>query len=197
MITNPRAQRSRDALIAAMTTLLDRSDALPTISQVVREAGASRPTFYQHFEDLPALMHASAMTRLTSVFDEVRSCADLAHTYPRDSIHALLSALSAHAEFFIRVLDGPAGYRLFNQMMAFIATRLLAHPALGPAIDRHPAGSEQLAQSLAAGCTAVAVQEIRAGREPSVIADAIGALLNLPSPAAPSTAPAAAPEVTA
>ena len=185
MTTVPRARRSRDALITAMTTLLERSDALPTISDVVREAGASRPTFYHYFADLPALMHESAMTRLAVVFDEVRSSADLTHSYPRDSIHALLTALRAHADFFLRVLDGPAGYRLFNQMMAFIAGRVLTHPVLGPVVERHPAGSEQLARFLAAGCTAVAVQEIRAGRKPGVIADEIGAFLNLPAAAAP------------
>ena len=46
---DPRSVRSRAALVAAMTELLDERE-LDTISvtQVVQRAGVTRPTFYQH-----------------------------------------------------------------------------------------------------------------------------------------------------
>src|SRR5215217_4454150 len=54
--TDPRWFRSRQALIAAMTQLLDERDlAEISITDLVQRASVSRPTFYQHFADLNGL----------------------------------------------------------------------------------------------------------------------------------------------
>ncbi|MDU6928100.1 MAG: TetR family transcriptional regulator, partial [Dermabacter sp.] len=60
---DPRAQKSRESLIRVMVDALDENPQPPSVSELVRRAGASRPTFYQHFGDIPTLMHAAAMAR--------------------------------------------------------------------------------------------------------------------------------------
>ena len=65
---DPRAQKSRESLIRVMVSALDENPQPPSVSELVRRAGASRPTFYQHFGDIPTLMHAAAMARLEEAF---------------------------------------------------------------------------------------------------------------------------------
>src|SRR5699024_12612624 len=74
-VSNPRAERSKAALVEAMTDALDAyepGDSL-SIAEISRAAGVSRPTLYQHFGDLPNLMRAAAMVRLVALFESVRS----------------------------------------------------------------------------------------------------------------------------
>src|SRR5699024_11998656 len=70
---NPRAERSRAAVIEAMTRALDAHElgSVLSVAEISRAAGVSRPTWYQHFGDLPNLMRAAAMVRLVALFDSV------------------------------------------------------------------------------------------------------------------------------
>src|SRR5690625_7084669 len=70
---NPRAERSRTALIDAMTSALETLEpgTVLSVAEIARTAGVSRPTLYQHFGDLPNLMRAAAMVRLVALFDTV------------------------------------------------------------------------------------------------------------------------------
>src|SRR5699024_11274618 len=70
---NPRAERSRTALIEAMTRALDAHElgSVLSVAEISRAAGVSRPTLYQHFGDLPNLMRAAAMVRVVALFDSV------------------------------------------------------------------------------------------------------------------------------
>ncbi|HEX3611686.1 MAG TPA: TetR/AcrR family transcriptional regulator [Sporichthyaceae bacterium] len=52
---DPRAERSRAALIATIGRLGEASDATPNVSTVTRAANVHRATFYNHFESVEQL----------------------------------------------------------------------------------------------------------------------------------------------
>ncbi|MFP3534278.1 helix-turn-helix domain-containing protein, partial [Burkholderia sp. SIMBA_042] len=59
---DPRFQRSYDALVRAVTELLDEAPLSKlSIAQLVQRAGVARPTFYQHFPDLQAAAQRAAL----------------------------------------------------------------------------------------------------------------------------------------
>src|SRR5690625_7438314 len=70
---NPRAERSKTALITAMTRALDEYEPgqVLSLAEISRAAGVSRPTLYQHFGDLANLIRAAAAVRLVALFDSV------------------------------------------------------------------------------------------------------------------------------
>jgi AcrR family transcriptional regulator len=141
MVTeNPRLTRSRQALIRAMTTMLDSN--LPaagmTITDVVRLAGVSRPTFYQHFGDLSALMRGAALARLEATFAKIPDAAlgESWTMFVRATFRTLLADLHFHARFYLTALQGPGGYALSADLVGYLAKHLLDASPLGPIIRR-------------------------------------------------------------
>jgi AcrR family transcriptional regulator len=153
-----RLVRSRQALIAAITAALDEpAGVIPSITELCSAAGVSRPTFYQHFGDVPSLIEASAVDRTRALFDAVDPAAAGERweiSVPR-VVRELLDGLLTHSDFYRRVLLG-AGSRSFQEhVVAFLTERLLAFSPLGEAAragaDR--ARLERFATFLAAGTT--------------------------------------------
>ena len=67
--SDPRFQRSLEALVDALTGLLDREPvAAISITRLVQAAGVSRPTFYRHFPDIAAAAQHAAIVRLAGAF---------------------------------------------------------------------------------------------------------------------------------
>ncbi len=138
--------RSRAALVAAMTALLDEVDLEQiSITQVVRAAGVTRPTFYQHFTDLAQLASDAAIARLDAEFsrhDDVR----VADRVPQSSsleawlsalepiVHELLEHLAEHGDFYRRVFNGPSTRQLIDAGVGLLARRILQHSPLGAAV---------------------------------------------------------------
>lgn len=106
---DPRAQKSRESLIRVMVSALDENPQPPSVSELVRRAGASRPTFYQHFGDIPTLMHAAAMARLEGAFTVLpQQASDNPENWTRfaaESFTALFTHLSENRAFYLAVLD--------------------------------------------------------------------------------------------
>ena len=154
---DPRPIRSRQALIQAMTEMLDSGDAGQdvTIADLARSAGVSRPTFYQHFGDLGTLAHAAALSRLEAAFaaipEDNLGCTWTADA--RNTFQILFADLDAHARFYRRALQGPAGYALSQDAVRLLAKRLLDTSPLGPIIRRRqgPDSPQDRAEFLAAG----------------------------------------------
>jgi len=126
---DPRAARSKRALIAAGTALLDEHelDEL-SITQVVAAAGVTRPTFYQHFGDLAELARAAAVARLDTEFERHEPAGPapgdwLARIEPL--VRALLDHLAAHRDFYRRVLRGPRSGTAVNAAVDLVARRIL------------------------------------------------------------------------
>lgn len=157
-MTDPRLIRSRELLLSAITTALDRpGDEQPSITELCAEAGLSRPTFYQHFGDVPSLIEAAAVERMHALFAAVAPVApqaDWEGAVPR-VVRGLLEGLLGHADFFRRVLSGGTARAVQESVVAFLAQRLLT---FSPLAERTPgegdhARVELFAVFLAAGTT--------------------------------------------
>ena len=155
---NPRAERSRTALIEAMTRALDAHElgTVLSVAEISRAAGVSRPTLYQHFGDLSNLMRAAAMVRLVALFDSVPE-PDSGVSWPEVSVtvlRALLTELEYRREFYLAVLDSTAAGDVREDVIEFLATRIVDVTALGPVMkDAEPTEEDvhEKALFLAAG----------------------------------------------
>jgi len=156
---NPRAERSRAALIEAVTEALDEGQPgeVFSVAEIARAAGVSRPTLYQHFGDLPNLMRASAMVRLKSLFDTVPPLQPYPTSWRAAAatvLQALLQELGHRRAFYLAVLDSTAGRDVREDVIEFLASRIIDVPALGAVIKKIESTAEGLrehAMFLAAG----------------------------------------------
>lgn len=137
---DPRSARSREALVEAMTRLLDERDlAAITITDLVGRAEVTRPTFYQHFSDLSALARAAAVLRLDAMFpaephpNGLTPAEELYHS--QIAISAILEQLQGHASFYRRVIHGAGGFELYDDFVALLEMRILADSPFGPSIE--------------------------------------------------------------
>ena len=152
-----RVARTRRRLIDAALTMLDAADARGDLSvaDLARMAGVSRPTFYQHFGDTATLIRVAALTRLDHAFRQVpaEALGDSWTAFAGSTIRTLLTELCANRTFYLRTLNGCASDALMNDVIDYLADRLLNASPLGPIIRRHPGPdtAEDRAAFLAAG----------------------------------------------
>lgn len=157
---NPRAERSKTALITAMTHALDEYEPgqVLSLAEISRTAGVSRPTLYQHFGDLANLIRAAAAVRLVALFDSVPQPAHDAqgswHDASSTALHALLTELEDRRGFYLAALDSTAAGEVREDVIEFLATRIVDVTSLGPAMqDMEPSPEDvhERAMFLAAG----------------------------------------------
>ena len=169
---DPRAQKSRESLIRVMIDALDDDPQPPSVSELVRRAGASRPTFYQHFGDIPTLMHAAAMERLEEAFamlpkqaSDPSNATPNPHTWTRfaaENFTALFTHLSENRAFYLAVLDGPSGRAAESELTRFLAGRMLGFVALRDALTRLTGPrAARYAEFLSAGLLSQAMKDLR------------------------------------
>jgi len=160
--------RAADALIDAITTMLRNDRPLPSITEVCAASGVSRPTFYQHFGDIPTLVTAAGIERLQALFAAVAPApghADWRRESPR-VIEALLTALFEDAPFFQRVLDAAGTHAFQERCVDFLSQRLIVMSAdQSPSTDgehsRDDIHLRRTAVFLAAGATWLVVLWVR------------------------------------
>ena len=163
---DPRAQKSRESLIRVMVSALDENPQPPSVSELVRRAGASRPTFYQHFGDIPTLMHAAAMARLEGAFTVLpQQASDNPENWTRfaaESFTALFTHLSENRAFYLAVLDGPSGRAAESELTRFLAGRMLGIGTLRDALTclTGPRAA-RYAEFLSAGLISQATKDLR------------------------------------
>ena len=135
---DPRMVRSRAALVAAMTELLDQRGVEDiTITDVVRQAGVTRPTFYQHFADILSIARAACFFRLEAAFppengheaDANKSTQELLTEVTRDTT-AILAHMKERRDFYGRVMRGAGSVELFESLVQFLERRLISDPAM-------------------------------------------------------------------
>jgi AcrR family transcriptional regulator len=160
---DPRAVRSRDALLAATLNLLaDRPAESISATDVVNLAKVSRPTLYQHFGDLTSLIVAAVTSRLQALFDETlpggsaSDAEDLGASEATDraAIDTLLEHLLAEADVFRHALHGSSGYPVMRELSVLLACRLTQH---GPVHRALQAGHtpEHLARFMGHGAVGI------------------------------------------
>lgn len=175
-MTDPRLTRSREVLLAAITTSLDRpGDEQPSITELCAAAGVSRPTFYQHFGDVDSLVEAAAVDRMHALFAAVVPVAsgdEWERAVPR-VVEGLLDGLLVHDHFYRRVLSGGTARSVQESVVAFLAQRLLT---FSPLAAEDPGGDharvERFATFLAAGTTWLVVGWLLEGDSRRPVADA-------------------------
>ncbi|MBD1413670.1 TetR/AcrR family transcriptional regulator [Burkholderia contaminans] len=130
---DPRFQRSYDALVRAVTELLDDAPLNKlSIAQLVQRAGVARPTFYQHFPDLQSAAQRAALVRLDDAFAFVEEQGKLLNppsaTFFRSmevETALILEHLNAHQPFYLTVFNDAATSAFFDELVTFVSGRIL------------------------------------------------------------------------
>ncbi|HJD51539.1 MAG TPA: TetR/AcrR family transcriptional regulator [Candidatus Rothia avistercoris] len=160
--TDPRPARSRAALIDAATEALGTSDPSNlSITTLVKTAGVSRPTFYQHFTDVHELIHAAALTKISAAFDELLPATPTASVavFTSEVSTNLLKQLQADADFYRNVLAISGNSSLVAELIDFLSHRFLSRPAVAERfITKNPDLTSDYTQFVAAGVAWLAVR---------------------------------------
>jgi AcrR family transcriptional regulator len=134
-VLDPRAQRTRQALRGAVISLIGSGDIQSiSISDVVREAGVNRSSFYVHYSDLDELL-ADAFEELST---EVNQTNMISPGVPHDAETGLPKTLLQYLDHIARYKQayawalGPKGSaavtsRLRNQFREIIQQSLLQY----------------------------------------------------------------------
>lgn len=153
--------RSRTALLALGDLLLDepRADEL-SVTEVASRAGVSRPTFYQHFADVPTLIAAAVIAELDSSF--ARSDVELKDLtgidFLRGTNRMLLERVHARRAVIRRVIQGSGSYAVISAAVGYISTRMRDH-VLGTQLSATAgANSDDRITAIAAGSTWLVLQ---------------------------------------
>lgn len=146
---DPRAQRTRRALVEAMAELLEQREPVDiAVTEIVARAGVSRPSFYQHAGDIPALVAQAGLDRLGALF--ARSNAETAgltgDERARRTMRTIVDGLAADREFYRRVLRG--SHDAAARVTDFVTARLRERFDLGA--DQR---GDDLVTAIAAGAT--------------------------------------------
>lgn len=159
---DPRPARSRAALIDAATEALGTSDpGNLSITTLVKTAGVSRPTFYQHFTDVHELIHAAALTKLSAAFDALLPADPAASVavFTSEVSTNLLKQLQADADFYRNVLAISGNSSLVAELIDFLSHRFLSRPAVAERfIAKNPDLTSDYVQFVAAGVAWLAVR---------------------------------------
>lgn len=140
---DPRFQRSLEALIDAITRLIEKGGLQGlSIKQVTEEAGVSRPTFYQHAQDVNDLARRAALMRLGQALPcepALKEPAGLSPLQIKEQVaghvRPLLEHLAQNRGFYVAVLEHASSPALFSAIVDLLASRMAMKPfeALGGA----------------------------------------------------------------
>lgn len=114
--TDPRALRTRKALVDAVLRLLnDYEVADLNVSQIVKEAGVSRQVFYQHFADRDALILAAAADWVLDAYERFAERFKIDQNFEA-SVVELASVVDGKNEAAVRLIDSPVHTALDNEV---------------------------------------------------------------------------------
>ncbi|MCF2706699.1 TetR/AcrR family transcriptional regulator [Arcanobacterium haemolyticum] len=163
MCKSTRLLRSRDKLRSATQNLLDERDSTAiTVTDIVKAAGVTRPTFYAAYNDLPTAFADAALHRISaaiepftldsarsnSAIDDGKVVEDMHDAYER-----ILSQIEHHSTFYLRAAHAPGGLRILASVNAFIAERLESHSPISSALRNSTIPVPSACSALAAGVT--------------------------------------------
>lgn len=130
---DPRYQRSVTAIRRAVVHLLSAGPPSElTITELVLAAGVTRPTFYQHFGSVPEAARSVALAMLEDAFpipspispEDRESPRRLAARIKGNAAPVILH-LAERRAFYVHVLEGAGSAAFFEQIIQFLAERLL------------------------------------------------------------------------
>lgn len=165
MTVDPRPARTRAALIEATISALSTAEpGSLSITDLVRAAGVSRPTFYQHFADVNTLIHAAALAKLEATFNSLLEADPTASVtlFTNSVSTSLLTKLQADAVFFRNVLETSGNSSLVEELVTFLTHRLLSREAVAERLTATTGPlANDYAQFVAAGAAWLTVRWLR------------------------------------
>lgn len=165
--TDPRAQRSRASIIAALVELVETQPVAEiSITRVVEAAGITRPTFYQHFPDITTAVQSAGFERLAAAFPVPEpGPARMTDAELRERIvaHAapVLRHLAEHLGFYRQVLASAIGVGFFDNLVSFVASRIL--PELASEAGQPEPLQQNVRTVIAAGMTWLVLRWVAGG----------------------------------
>ena len=177
---DPRLVRSRQALLDAVAALLEERDVVDiSVTELAAAAGMSRPTFYQHFADVPEAAAAAAARRIADTFARAdERYADRAREdFVRGTLDEVVGEMDAHRALYRRVLAGPSSRTASDLVIRYVTDRMRERVLGGVAEP----GTEDRLAVIGAGITWLMVQWVQTdgtGRnEPQATARRLAELL--------------------
>lgn len=162
---SPTTSRRR-LLDAAWGLLAAEEDIPPTVAEIARRAGVSRPTVYAAFPDVPQLLGAAAIDRLATALEPRgwlrRGDSADPQTWLTRTFTAVLEELAPHRRAYQRVLTGPGAEHVQRGTADYLARRLLTDSPVAAALHSGPLPPETAATALAAGVVRTAADRITA-----------------------------------
>jgi len=165
---DPRFQRSLKTLHVALLELVNAQNLEEiSITALVQAAGVTRPTFYQHFTDIPDAARRAALTRLDAAFpvpepfpENFEMSAQNILRHVEEEALPVIEHLLEHRAFYLRVLDGAGNAAFFDEIVSFLAGRFL--PALFElAACRQAARKDDLMTVMAGGAMWLMIRWLR------------------------------------
>ena len=165
--TDPRWERTRRALLDAGRRVLARKGAsAATVMEIVREAGVSQPSFYNHFVSLDSLIEAIAadffeadIAHKVGVFSRT---ADPAEAIAMNAIHTLSVARKDPAVAWVMVRQGSL-QEVGHKRAGDALVRMIA---AGLRKDRFQVGDPGVAAAAIRGAACPLLQDMLLGRAP-------------------------------
>jgi AcrR family transcriptional regulator len=183
---DPRAQRSRDALVAAVYRLASERDVEAiAVTDVTSAAGISRDTFYRHADDavdlLARALHGELSEALAGFHDMPVDTPDGRSVFEAPA-RVLIEHVRDHAEVYRQTPGGRLAGRL-RQVLVDISADILAghlrrHPEIAPEdIDLDNPVVFGMTVAYAAGGTVAAVESWLADGMTLSVDEAVAVLL--------------------
>ena len=127
--TDPRALRTRKALVDAVRRLLNDHDVADlNVSQIVKEAGVSRQVFYQHFADRDALILAAAVDWVFDAYERFAERFEIDQNFEA-SVVELASVVDGKHEAAVRLIDSPV-HTVFDNEVQRVMQRTMREQLL-------------------------------------------------------------------
>jgi AcrR family transcriptional regulator len=153
--TGNHESRSSQAIITAVIELLEERDANEIrITDVVKRAGVTRPTFYQSFRDLSAAFAAAGMHRLEHVIADAEiTTVPVKERLPflGEFLQQITRTISYFRVFYQRILNCSAGLSVFGRITDIFADRLQNESPLADALRSSTLPMSATSRAVAAG----------------------------------------------
>ena len=169
--TDPRALRTRNALVQAVLRLLNDHDVADlNVSQIVKEAGVSRQVFYQHFADRDALIVAAAADWVMDAYEHFADRFSIDQNFEA-SVVELASVTAGKDVAAGRLIDSPVHTVLDNEVQRVMHQTM--REQLLPRAQEWEAADDQLIDDMSrvyvAGMQRLIEQCVREGCSPEEI----------------------------
>lgn len=154
--------------------MLDLVDTQPleeiSITALVQAAGVTRPTFYQHFADIPDAARRVALARLDAAFpmpepfpEHFEISAENIFRHVAEMALPVIEHLREHRAFYLGVLEGAGNAAFFDEIVSFLAARFLPD-AFELAARQQAASRDDLMTVMAGGAMWLMVRWLRDDR---------------------------------